>query len=123
MALIFRAFPPEDRVKAMGWWSLVGAGGPVIGVVVGGVVIQHFGWRWIFVAQIPLTLSCLVLASIVLPRTERVEHHGLDWAGALTLMVAATGVLFGLNRGPAWGWTSPGVLVAFAASPVAAVLF
>jgi MFS family permease len=123
MALIFRAFPPEDRVKAMGWWSLVGAGGPVIGVVVGGIVIQHFGWRWIFVAQIPLTLTCLVLSAIVLPTTERVEHRGLDWAGAITLMVAATGVLFGLNRAPAWGWTSPGVLLAFAASPVAAVLF
>ncbi|MBV8692207.1 MAG: MFS transporter [Actinobacteria bacterium] len=123
MALIFRAFPPEDRVKAMGWWSLVGAGGPVIGVVIGGVVIEHFGWRWIFVAQVPLTLTCFVLCSIVLPGTERVEHGGLDWKGALTLMVAATGVLFGLNRGPEWGWSSPGVITAFALSPIALVLF
>jgi len=89
MALIFRVFPREDRVKAMGWWSLVGAGGPVVGVVIGGVVIQHFGWRWLFVAQLPITATCLVLAALVLPTTERVAHKGLDWPGAVTLMTAA----------------------------------
>ncbi|MEI6454197.1 MAG: MFS transporter, partial [Actinomycetes bacterium] len=44
MALIMSAFAPEDRVKAMGWWTLVGAGGPVIGVSLGAPIIQAFGW-------------------------------------------------------------------------------
>ncbi|MFP5325894.1 MAG: MFS transporter [Acidimicrobiia bacterium] len=50
LAIIFSVFHAEDRVKAMGWWSLVGAGGPVIGVAIGGPIIEAFGWRWVFAA-------------------------------------------------------------------------
>jgi EmrB/QacA subfamily drug resistance transporter len=123
MALIFSVFERDDRVKAMGFWSLVGAGGPVIGVVVGGPVIQAIGWRWIFVAQVPLTIAALILALAVLPETNRSQSEGFDWWGTLTLTVAITGVLFGLNRGPGWGWGSPGVLGAFACGPVFGWLF
>jgi MFS family permease len=49
MALVLGVFDRGDRVKAMGWWSLVGAGGPVLGVAVGGPIIETIGWRWMFV--------------------------------------------------------------------------
>ena len=123
MAIIFSVFEPGDRVKAMGFWSLVGAGGPVIGVAVGGPVIQHFGWRWIFVAQVPMITAAVILAILVLPETTKGRRQRLDWAGAATLTVAATSVLMGFNRGPEWGWTHPGVLVCFALSPIAAAVF
>jgi len=71
MALIFRHFPSDDRVKAMGWWSLVGAGGPVVGVAIGGPIIQAIGWRWIFVAQAPLIATAMFIAAGVLPETVR----------------------------------------------------
>src|SRR3954447_3465076 len=60
MALIMAAFPEEDRVKVMGWWSVVGAGAPVIGLVAGGPIVEAIGWRWIFIAQVPLSLGALV---------------------------------------------------------------
>ena len=77
IAIINRLFPRERRVQAMGYWSMVGAGGPVIGVVAGGPIVETFGWRWIFVAQVPLTLAGLLLALLVLPETERRERHAL----------------------------------------------
>ena len=123
MALIFRAFPPDDRVKAMGYWSLIGAGGPVIGVVLGGFVIEEFGWRWVFVAQLPLIAAATLFAAVVLPETERKVRGKLDRTGALTLTVATVSVLFALNRGPEWGWTSPAVLTGFMLGPLAAVAF
>jgi EmrB/QacA subfamily drug resistance transporter len=123
MAMIFRAFPPDDRVKAMGYWSLVGAGGPVIGVVIGGFVIEHLGWRWIFVAQAPLCLMSLVLAAAILPDTERRQRGRLDKAGATLLTVTTVSVLFALNRGPEWGWAHPVVVGGFALGPLAAVAF
>jgi EmrB/QacA subfamily drug resistance transporter len=123
MAIIFRAFAPDERVKAMGYWSLIGAGGPVIGVVIGGFVIQHLGWRFIFACQVPLTLAALTLATIVLPTTATRGRGRLDRAGAATLTVTTVSVLFALNRGPEWGWTHPVVIGGFVLGPLAGLLF
>lgn len=71
MALMLQVFSNEDRVKAMGWWALVGAGGPVIGVTVGAPVIQYLGWRALFWGELPLMAMAAALALIVLPGRER----------------------------------------------------
>ena len=122
-SLLFRVFPPTDRTKVLGWWSLVGAGGPVLGVALGGPLIQAFGWRWIFVAQAPLVAAALILNAIVLPETEPSPGQRLDVAGAGLLALAVGSLLFGLNRGTDWGWTSPAVLISLALCPVGMVAF
>lgn len=119
MALIMQAFPVTDRVKAMGWWSLVGAGAPVVGVVAGAPIIDTFGWRWIFVGQAPLSLAALLLATVVLRETPRREREPLDVAGAVLLAVGTVSALLALDRGSAWGWGHPAVLAAAAVAPVA----
>jgi EmrB/QacA subfamily drug resistance transporter len=123
MALIFSVFAPGDRVKAMGWWSLVGAGGPVIGVTLGGVLIDHFGWRVLFLGQAPLSLSALLVAYLILPTSVRHGRRRLDWSGAAALTLSVTGLLVALNRGPESGWMNPIVLGGFALTPVMAVVF
>jgi MFS family permease len=129
MALVLSVFDKHDRVKALGFWSLVGAGGPVVGVAVGGPIIQLFGWRWMFILQVPLLIIATLLAAAVLPTRAVERRHvtrrqlDLDWAGAGSLAVAAGSFLFALNRAPEWGWTHPMVLGAFALSPFAAVVF
>jgi EmrB/QacA subfamily drug resistance transporter len=129
MALVLSVFDKHDRVKALGFWSLVGAGGPVIGVAVGGPVIQVLGWRWMFFLQIPLLVVAALLALAVLPERaagRRQVGRGeiqFDWAGAAAITVCSASLLLGLNRGPVWGWSSPGVLVSFAVSVVAGLAF
>jgi EmrB/QacA subfamily drug resistance transporter len=124
MAMIMRAFPEDERVKAMGFWSLVGAGAPVLGVVAGGPIVEHFSWRLIFVAQVPFTVAALVLAALILPRSERGTNEGrLDVPGVLTLGAGVTALLFGLNRGPQWGWSNPVVVAAFLAAPALIAAF
>jgi EmrB/QacA subfamily drug resistance transporter len=129
MALVLSVFDKSDRVKALGFWSLVGAGGPVIGVAVGGPVIQLFGWRWMFVMQMPLLVLSALLAVAVLPERaagRRSLGRGdlrLDYLGAVTIATAVGSFLLALNRGPSWGWTSPGVIGAFALSVVTGAAF
>jgi MFS family permease len=110
LAIINRTFSSNQRAQAMGWWSMVGAGAPVIGVVAGGPVVQAFGWRWIFVAQVPLTLVTLLLAAAVLPEVPADRSSRFDIPGAVTLGFGALSLLLAINRGPKDGWTSSLVL-------------
>jgi EmrB/QacA subfamily drug resistance transporter len=118
LAIINRTFPSQRRAQAMGWWSMVGAGAPVIGVVAGGPVVQAFGWRWIFVAQVPLTLATLLLAAAVLPEVPGDRNSKFDLPGAATLGIGALSLLLAINRGPVAGWSSPlvvgGLVLTFA---------
>jgi EmrB/QacA subfamily drug resistance transporter len=123
MALIMRAFPEEDRVKAMGWWSLVGAGAPVIGLVAGGPLVDAIGWRSIFLVQAPLSLLALVVAFPILHETPRADREPIDYAGALMLAAATVAALLGLSAGSQLGWTHSVVLGLFAAAPFALTAF
>lgn len=124
MALIMRAYPAEERVKALGWWSLVAAGAPAIGLAVGGPVVDAFGWRTVFAAQAVLAVIPVVVASIVLEETPPSgAGTRFDTAGAASLALAAGGLLLGLNQSADWGWTHPGVLAGFAVAPLATLAF
>lgn len=119
MAIINRMFDNDERVRALGFWSFVSAGAPVLGVVIGGPLVETVGWRVIFLVQAPLCALGFVVALLLLPETERGERSRFDWAGAVLLGVSVTALLLGVNRGAVWGWTSAGVLAAFVASPLA----
>lgn len=135
MALILRMFPPADRVKAMGWWSMVGAGGPVIGVTAGSPVIQYFGWRALFWAQLAVIALALVVVALVLPSHEpeaapaagvpATGGHGrrIDWLGSWSLSGSVIGVMLALSLGPVTGWWSPAVLVPGVAGLAALAVF
>jgi len=122
-SLLFRVFPPADRTKVLGWWSLIGAGGPVLGVAIGGPVIQAIGWRWVFVAQAPLILLALAVNALVLPETEPLAGERLDLGGASLLALGVGSLLFGLNKAHDWGWSSTGVVVPLAMCPLALAAF
>lgn len=123
MAMIMHAFPPGERAKAMGWWSLVGGGAPVIGLVAGGPLVDAIGWRAIFVVQAPLAAVAVVLAAFVLPETTRGTGALIDWWGAALLAVAIVAGLGVLQFGGELGWTSPVLLAPLAVAALAFLAF
>jgi MFS family permease len=148
MALVLQAFSHEDRVKAMGWWALVGAGGPVLGVTIGAPVIQYFGWRALFWGELPLMAIAAVLAIVVLPARDRTTGEvgsgvgagdaapgaesgdagpgpwsQLDWTGSWTLALSVTAGLLALNEAPSWGFTAPATVAFFAVGLGAGIVF
>jgi EmrB/QacA subfamily drug resistance transporter len=126
LAIINRLFPREKRAHALGYWSMVGAGGPVIGALLGGPVVETIGWRWIFIAQAPITILTLAVAYVVLPDLRPVagtEDARLDLKGAVALGGAAVALLLAVNRGPKVGWTHPGVVAGFVLAPVLLAAF
>lgn len=124
MALIMSSFPPHERVKAMGWWSLVGAGGPVLGVSLGSPIIQYFGWRSLFWLQLVLLVVAVCVVAVVLPhRTpdagDAKQHRslrGVDWVGSWSLSLSVTALMLGLSLGHEIGWESAGAWVCWLAT-------
>lgn len=123
MAIIMRSFRPHERVRAMGWWSFVAAGAPVLGVVAGGPVVEALSWRVVFAGQIPLSLAAIVLALAFLPPDGPGREARLDLAGAVLAGLTVGLLMFGVNRGAEWGWSHPAVLGSLLATPVAGVSF
>lgn len=123
LAMINRLFPPYERARALGFWSMVAAGGPVIGVIVGGPVVEAFSWRWIFVAQVPLTAAALLVGWLVLPEVARRRNVSFDIPGSVLLAASVSSLLVGLNRGPELGWSAPLVVGCLVAVPFLVVSF
>ena len=123
MAYINRLFEPHERVRPMGLWSFVTAGAPVIGVVMGGPLVDSIGWRMIFIIQAPILLGAALLAWNLLPQTKRELNVKFDIWGSVTLGFGATLFLLAINRGHSWGWSSPAIIGALIASIVAFYAF
>jgi EmrB/QacA subfamily drug resistance transporter len=118
-AIISRVFPPHERVKALGYWAMVGAGGPVIGVVVGGPLVEAFGWRTLFLIQVPIAVVAFAFGWRILPETPRSRHGRFDLAGAGLLALGVTPILYAVSAAATRGWTDPVVVASIVVSPVA----
>lgn len=110
LALATAAWPPATRGIPIGWWTSTVALSPALGVIVGGFVVDYLSWRWLFFLQLPLALFALVLAARVLREDEPTSTAPFDVLGATLGAALVLSLLFGVNRLPAWGWTSPAVL-------------
>jgi len=123
MAFTNRMFEPHERVRPLGMWSFVTAGAPVIGVVAGVPLVELVGWRVIFLIQAPLCVLGAFTSWWLLRDTERQPYARFDATGAVTLGGGAALLLLGINRGSAWGWTSPAIVVSIVVGIVLLVAF
>jgi MFS family permease len=107
----------RERNRAVAVWGAAGAAGLVVGVLLGGVLTQTFGWEAVFFVNVPLVGVALLLAFALIPADRDREHgRALDLPGALSATLGITLLVFALVEGPNRGWVSPVVLASAAAS-------
>lgn len=126
MALIAGAYPPgRARQSAIGAFSAVGGAAAGLGPLLGGVVVDALGWRWIFWINLPVGVAILAGALLRLREPERrdLSRSPIDLAGAVLGVLTLFGLNYALIAGPEQGWTSPRVLVALGAGVVALAAF
>jgi len=92
LALIQASFRPEDRAAAIGRWAGVTGVAAAVGPFVGGFLVEHAGWRWIFAINIPLCVAVLALSPHVPESKDEEETAPFDVTGAV-LGVLALGLL------------------------------
>ena len=109
----------RDRNRALSVWGAAGAAGLVLGVLLGGVLTQTFGWPAVFLVNVPLASAAIVLAfPLIGPDQARDAGRRFDLLGALTATAAVTLLVFALVRGPDVGWGLGGILAAVTAGLV-----
>lgn len=100
--------PGEERRRAVGWWTAVAAGGGASGWVLGGLITEYAGWRWVFAVNAPIGLVALVLGPLVLPAGKRRPGPArLDLGGALTATAGLSLLVYGLTSAGERGLSQP----------------
>lgn len=102
---------PGERGRAFGVFAAVGAAGSAVGLVAGGLLTEHAGWRWCLYVNVPVALLAVLGATFV-PRDRPVRGEGrLDVAGALLSAAGFAAIVYAFNEAEPLGWSSAKVLV------------
>ena len=112
-SILAQAAGPKRIGRAMGIVAIPAQLGPILGPVIGGLIIDGASWRWIFFVNVPVCLVALALAWRWMP-DDKDERHAtrLDFAGLALLSPALAGIVYGLSRaGDAGGFGASQVLV------------
>ena len=120
LMLTYREGP--ERMKALGYYSLISSGGGSVGLVLGGMLTDWASWRWGLFINVPIGIALVFAARRVLTETAP-ETGRFDVAGALTSTLGITSLVFGFIRVAEKGWSSAEVLAAFAIGVVLLVSF
>jgi EmrB/QacA subfamily drug resistance transporter len=123
LSLLVVLFPPELRSRAAGVWSAVAGLGLALGPVLGGVLVDAAGWRWVFLVNVPFVLLAVPFGLRWLPESRRPGVPPLDIPGVALSTLALGGIVFTLIEGVDAGWTSPAVIMAAITGVAAGVAF
>ncbi|MEU8948620.1 MDR family MFS transporter [Streptomyces sp. NPDC048489] len=128
-AIIGDIIPPRERAKYQGYFMAVFGTSSVLGPVVGGALAGQNtllgidGWRWIFLINVPIGIVALIVVAKVLHLEHNRREHRIDFAGALSLMVALVPLLIVAEQGRTWGWGSTSSLVCYVIGVLGVVSF
>jgi EmrB/QacA subfamily drug resistance transporter len=125
MAMLFRVFPPEERVRAAGILTVPTTLAPALGPALGGLLTTDLSWRWVFYVNLPIGAAAFLFGILFL-REDRQSHPGrFDLPGFLLSGLGLGLAMYGVSEGPVKGWHSADVLATIAAGVVllAAMVF
>jgi EmrB/QacA subfamily drug resistance transporter len=124
LALVLHGYEIGQRSHAVALISAIGALAAGLGPAIGGFLIALADWRLVFLVNLPVGVAAYLLASRRLVESREAGRRRLpDMPGAAIFALAIAALVIGIVNGADWGWTSPAVIVAFAASCLGLVVF
>ena len=107
LAIISVSFDEKSRGQAIGTWSGFTAITTAIGPVLGGWLVEHASWRWVFFINLPLAAAVIVVSLWRIPESRSAEAGHIDWLGAFLATVGLGGLVTGFIDSANLGWRNP----------------
>jgi EmrB/QacA subfamily drug resistance transporter len=111
VTMLFRAFPPVERAKASTYIMIPTLLAPALGPILGGLLVTHANWRWIFLINVPIGLVGLWFGMRFLKEQKESTSGPFDLPGFILSGAALALVVYALSEGPRAGWGSAPVLI------------
>lgn len=115
MAMLYRVFPQDERVRASRVLIVPTAAAPALGPVLGGILVEHLSWHWAFLINVPVGLLALAFGLRFLPRVGEVRGGRFDGVGFVLAGAGLGLAMFAVSEGPGQGWGSPQIVLSGAA--------
>jgi EmrB/QacA subfamily drug resistance transporter len=118
MAMLFRVFPPEERIRASSILTVPTTLAPALGPVLGGLLVTDLSWRWVFYVNVPLGALAFAFGLAFLKSVPQSSPGRFDLPGFLLSGIGLGLLMYGVSEGPVKGWHSADVLVTIAVGAV-----
>lgn len=115
LAIISTSFDEKSRGSAIGTWSGFTAITAAVGPVLGGWLVEHASWRWVFFLNLPIAASVVAISLWRIPESRSASAGRIDWAGAILSTVGLGSLVIGFVESLDLGWRSPLVFGSFIA--------
>ena len=118
MAMLYRVFPPDERIKAAAILTVPTTFAPALGPVLGGLFVTELSWRWVFYVNLPIGAAAFAFGAIFLRQPAQDEPGRFDLAGFLLSGLGLGLLMYGVSEGPDLGWHDTQVRATIAAGAV-----
>ncbi len=109
-SLIVDIFPENERGKALGWHLFTVYLGHTLGPALGGIITAFWGWRFLFIILIPISIVTLILSHRMIKESAK-QKQSMDWVGSLLLVGALIFTLIPITFGPQRDWTPLDIVI------------
>jgi EmrB/QacA subfamily drug resistance transporter len=124
LALVSAAFPdPKRKAHAIGVWTAIASVGTAIGPSLGGVLVEHLGWRSIFLVNVPVGILVIFLSLRYVAESRDERPRQLDLVGQALFVVTVGALAYALIEGPRSGWASPLIIALCVITVIGGFLF
>src|SRR5579864_1744236 len=107
LAIISESFDEKSRGQAIGTWSGFTAITTALGPVLGGWLIEHVSWQWVFFINVPLAAAVIAISLRHVRESRSSAAHRVDSLGALTATVGLAGIVYAFLESTSLGWGHP----------------
>ncbi|MBC3841026.1 DHA2 family efflux MFS transporter permease subunit [Streptacidiphilus sp. 4-A2] len=122
MAMLYRAFPPHERLRASSILTVPTAVAPAMGPVLGGVLVTSLSWRWVFFVNLFIGIAAFGFGLLFLTEQRQARPGRFDLTGFVLSGAGFAAVMYGISQGPGLGWTHPQILGSITAGIVVLAL-